>query len=150
MGQTYTSLYVHIIFSTKNREPVLHDGLREKLWAYIGGIARKEEVVAMGVGGTNDHIHALLSTGPTVAAAKITQTIKTNSSKWINETAQVRRRFAWQEGYGAFSVSYSQIDRTLAYIQNQAKHHRRKSFQEEYLKFLVKHKVKYDERYIWE
>jgi REP element-mobilizing transposase RayT len=149
MAQTYTSLYLHIVFSTKDREPVLRPDFRERVWRYVGGIARKEKIKAIEIGGTADHVHALLSVAPTMAPASIVQTLKGNTSKWINESLGLPCRFEWQEGYGAFSVSYSQIDKTVAYIQNQERHHRRKTFQEEYLGFLKKHRIEYDERYIW-
>ena len=149
MGQTYASLYVHLVFSTKNREPAIHPDIRKRVWRYLGGIARKEKMKAIEVGGTADHVHALLSLKPTIAPATIVQILKGNSSKWINETLRLPFRFEWQEGYGAFSVSCSQIDKTVAYIRNQETHHHRKSFQEEYLGFLKKHHVEYDERYVW-
>jgi len=149
MAETYSSLYVHVVFSTKGRQPTMRSDLRQRIWAYLGGIARGEEMKAIEVGGTADHIHALLSLAPTVAPAMVVKSLKGNSSKWSNETLGLPYRFEWQEGYGAFSVGWSQIDRTVAYIQNQERHHRKKSFQEEYLGFLKRHKIEYDERYIW-
>jgi REP element-mobilizing transposase RayT len=149
MAEIYASLYVHLVFSTKDRQPTLRADLREQIWRYLGGIARKEEMKAIEIGGTADHIHALLSLAPTMAPATVAQVLKGNSSKWINETLGLPTRFQWQEGYGAFSVSCSQIEKTVAYIRNQEQRHRRKSFQEEYLGFLKKHGIEYDERYIW-
>jgi putative transposase len=149
MAETYASLYFHLVFSTKDRQPTLRAEDRERVWRYIGGIARKEEMKAMEVGGTADHIHALLSLAPTMAPATVAQILKGSSSKWINEALGLPTRFEWQEGYGAFSVSYSQIDKTIAYIRDQERHHRRKSFQQEYLGFLKRHRIKYDERHIW-
>jgi REP element-mobilizing transposase RayT len=149
MAETYASLYIHLVFSTKDRQPTLRADLRERVWRYLGGIARKEEMKAIEIGGAADHIHALLSLAPTMAPATVAQALKGNSSKWINETLGLPCRFEWQEGYGAFSVGVSQIDRTVEYIRNQERHHRKKSFQEEYLGFLKKHKIEYDERYIW-
>ncbi len=149
MAQTYASLYVHIVFSTKDRQPTLRADLRERIWRYLGGIARREEMKAIEIGGTADHVHVLLSTAPTVAPAEAAKVLKANSSKWINESLGMPCRFEWQEGYGAFSVGCSQIDKTVAYIRSQEQHHRKKSFQEEYLGFLKKHKIEYDPRYIW-
>jgi putative transposase len=149
MAETYASLYVHFVFSTKDRQPTLRPDLRERIWRYIGGIARKEEMKAIEIGGTADHIHALLSLAPTMAPADVVKILKGNSSKWINESLGLPSRFEWQEGYGAFSVSCSQIDKIVAYIRNQEERHRRKSFQQEYLSFLKKHRIAYDERYIW-
>lgn len=149
MAETYASLYVHLVFSTKYREPIMRPDLRPRLWRYLGGIAREEEMKAIEVGGTADHIHALLSLAPTMAPATVAQRLKGNSSRWINESLGLPCRFEWQEAYGAFSVSCSQIDKIVAYIRNQEQHHRKKTFQEEYLGFLKKHKIEYDERYIW-
>ena len=149
MAETYASLYVHLVFSTKDRQPTLHADFRERIWRYLGGIARGEEMRAIEVGGAADHIHALLSLAPTLAPATVAKLLKGNSSKWINESLDLPTRFEWQEGYGAFSVGVSQIDRTVTYIRDQEQHHRKKSFQEEYLGFLKKHGIQYDERYIW-
>jgi REP element-mobilizing transposase RayT len=149
MANTYASVYLHVVFSTKDRQPVLAAESHVRLWRYLGGIARKEKMKAIEVGGTADHVHALLSLRPTMAPADAVQILKGNSSKWINGTLRLPGRFEWQEGYGAFSVSYSQIDKIVGYIRDQERHHRRKSFQEEYLGFLRKHKIEYDERYIW-
>jgi REP element-mobilizing transposase RayT len=149
MAQNYVSLHVHFVFSTKDRQPTLRPELRKRIWRYLGGIARKEKMKAIEVGGTADHIHALLSMAPTMAPATVVQILKGNSSKWINESLGLPCRFEWQEGYGAFSVSFSQVDKTVAYIRNQEEHHRKKSIQQEYLGFLKKHRIPYDERYIW-
>lgn len=149
MSQTYASLYIHLVFSTKNREPLLTADSRPQVWRYLGGIARKEKIKALEIGGTADHIHALLSITPSIAPAEVAQVLKGNSSKWINESLGLPGRFQWQEAYGVFSVSFSQIDRISAYIRNQELHHRKKSFQEEYLQFLKRHRIDYDERYIW-
>ena len=131
MAETYSSLYVHFVFSTKDRQPTLRPDLRNRIWRYIGGIARKAETKAIEIGGTADHIHALVSMAPTMAPADIVKILKGNSSKWINQSLGLPCRFEWQEGYGAFSVSCSQIDRIVAYIRNQEQHHRKKSFQQE-------------------
>jgi REP element-mobilizing transposase RayT len=104
---------------------------------------------ALAVGGTDDHLHALLSLPSTMAIAKAVQLIKGGSSKWIHDTFPSLRRFAWQEGYGAFSVSSSQVNKTIAYIDNQKEHHRKRSFQEEFIQLLVKHGIEYDPRYVF-
>jgi REP element-mobilizing transposase RayT len=149
MAETYSSLYVHFVFSTKDRQPMLRAGLRKRVWRYIGGIVREEEMKAIEIGGTADHIHALVSVAPTVAPAEVVKIVKSKSSKWINESLGLPCRFEWQEGYGAFSVSCSQVDKIVDYIRNQERHHGKKSFQEEYLGFLKKHGIEYDGRYIW-
>ncbi|MGB8354430.1 MAG: IS200/IS605 family transposase [Chthoniobacteraceae bacterium] len=150
MANTCISLNIHIIFSTKDRTPMINAEWRERLWAYLGGIARENKMRALEIGGVADHVHMLVSLPSTLSMAKAVQLLKGNSSKWINETFPGNIRFQWQEGYGAFSVSSSQIKATVEYIQGQEGHHRKKSFQEEYLAFLKKHGVSYDERYLWE
>jgi len=123
--------------------------LESRLWPYLGGIARENRIKAISIGGTADHLHGLLSLPATMSFAKAVQLIKGGSSKWIHDNFSKHRKFEWQEGYGAFSVSASQVKRTMAYIQNQKEHHRRKSFQEEFLEFLIKHGVEYDPRYLF-
>ena len=143
------SLY-HCVFSTKDRRPLITPDLQERLWPYLGGIARENRMTALCVGGMPDHVHILLSLPSTVAVAKAIQLIKCGSSKWVHDEFPKHREFAWQEGYGAFSIGIGQVDTTVRYIQNQAEHHRRKSFQEEFLAFLKRHKIEYDPRYIWD
>ena len=149
MPHSYVSCYMHYVFSTKDRSKIITPELKERLWPYMGGIARENKMRALAVGGTADHIHILLSIPSTMPFAKAIQLIKGNSSKWISDTFPGLRNFAWQEGYGAFSISVSGIDETIAYIQSQEEHHRRRTFQEEFLAFLRKHKIAYDERHIW-
>ena len=115
----------------------------------MGGIAREHGMKALAVGGVEDHAHVLLSLPTTVTIAQALQVIKGGSSKWIHDTFPEHRDFAWQEGYGAFSIGVSQVVDTITYIQSQPKHHRKKTFQEEFLAFLKKHGVEYDERYLW-
>jgi putative transposase len=149
MANTYTSLHYHVIFSTKNREPWLVRDIEHCVWEYIGGIARTHKMTALQVGGVEDHIHALVTAPPTIAPFQIAQFLKGESSKWIHEEFPVMRSFAWQDGYGAFTVSKSNIPEVIAYIQNQREHHRKRTFQEEYLDFLRKNGIEYDERYLW-
>jgi putative transposase len=149
MTNSYISLYMHIIFSTKGRQPMIVPELQTRLWAYMGGIARENSIKALSIGGIEDHVHALLSLPATIPVAKGVQLIKGGSSKWVDETYARLQRFAWQEGYGAFSVNISLIEETIRYIERQAEHHRRKTFQEEYVEFLKRHSIEYDERYVW-
>jgi REP element-mobilizing transposase RayT len=149
MSNTYTSLHYHIIFSTKNREPWLVPDIEQRVWAFIGGIARAHKMTALQVGGVDDHIHGLITAPPTIAPCQIAQFLKGDSSKWIHEEFADLRRFSWQDGYGAFGVSKSNIPEVIKYIQNQREHHRKKTFQEEYLEFLRQNNVEYDERYLW-
>jgi REP element-mobilizing transposase RayT len=149
MSHSYVSNYMHCTFSTKNRHPVISSDLESRLWPYIGGIARENRMKALAIGGTTDHLHALLSLPGMMSFAKAIQLIKGGSSKWINDTFPGSGRFQWQEGYGAFSVSASQVPKTIAYINNQKEHHRKKTFQEEFLELLEKHGIEYDQRYVF-
>ena len=149
MSHSYVSNLMHCIFSTKGRYPFIDSDLESRLWPYLGGIARENRMKALAIGGTTDHIHALLSVPGMMSFAKAVQLIKGGSSKWINDTFPRPKKFAWQEGYGAFSVSASQVPKTIAYINNQKEHHRKKTFQEEFLELLTKHGIEYDQRYVF-
>ena len=149
-GVSYVSSYFHCVFSTRERRPLISPELQERLWPYLGGIARQNEMKAIEIGGVSDHIHILLSLPSTLSIAKAMQLIKGGSSKWLHETFPEHRLFGWQVKYGAFSVSVSQLDKTIEYIQGQAEHHRNRIFQEEFLALLKRHGIAYDERYLWE
>ena len=149
MANTYTSLHYHVIFSTKNREPWLVSDIEQRIWKFIGGISRAHRMTALQVGGIEDHVHVLVTAPPTIAPAMIAQILKGNSSKWIHEKFPALRNFGWQDGYGAFTVSKSNIPKVIKYIQNQREHHRTTTFQEEYLEFLRANGVEYNERYLW-
>ncbi|MEO8435181.1 MAG: transposase [Pyrinomonadaceae bacterium] len=149
MSHSYVSNLMHYTFSTRERLPFIDPGLESRLWPYLGGIAKANAMKALAIGGTEDHIHSLLSLPATMSVAKAVQLIKGGSSKWIHDNFFQHQKFAWQEGYGAFSVSASQVKKTISYIQNQKEHHRKKTFQEEFLEFLIKHGVEYDPRYLF-
>lgn len=149
MAHSYTNIVIHYIFSTKNREKIITTGLKERLWPYMGGIARENNMKALAIGGVSDHVHLLIALPATLSIAKAIQLIKGGSSKWVHETFPDHQNFKWQEGYGAFSVSISRIKNTVAYIHGQQEHHRVKTFQEEYVAFFKKHALEYDERYLW-
>jgi putative transposase len=149
VAHSYVSSLYHCVFSTKERAKLITPELQERLWPYMGGIARDNGMTALAIGGIEDHAHILLSLPPTLALAKAIQLVKGNSSKWLHETFPDMSHFAWQEGYGAFSIGISQLDTTITYIQNQQKHHRRKTFEEEFLSFLKKHHIEYDPRFVW-
>ncbi|MBL8188344.1 MAG: IS200/IS605 family transposase [Acidobacteria bacterium] len=149
MANTYASLHYHLIFSTKNRAAFIKPEIEQRIWAYLGGVARAHKMMALQIGGCDDHIHALVMAPPVIAPSQIAQYLKGDSSKWIHEAFPELRDFAWQEGYGAFTVSKSNLESVVAYIQNQRVHHQHKSFQDEYRDFLQKHGVEYDERYVW-
>ncbi len=147
---SYVSSYYHCVFSTKERRPFIAPALRERLWPFLGGIARQHDMQAIEVGGMPDHVHLLLSLPPTLAIAKAMQLLKGGSSKWVHDTFREHWHFAWQIKYGGFAVSVSLLDKTIQYIRNQEQHHRMISFQEEFVTLLKKHRIAYDERYLWE
>ena len=145
MSHSYSSNRVHVIFSTKERKECISDDFQPKLWAYMAGIAHNQGFEAMIIGGVRDHVHALVVLPPTLPLAKAVQFLKGSSSKWINETTG---EFAWQEGYGAFSVSASQTADVVRYIQKQREHHERQSFEEEFVEFLKKYGLPYASAHI--
>lgn len=147
MAHTGGNLVVHLIFSTKGRRPLITPEIRNDLFAYLGGIVREMHGVALIINGTADHVHMLIRIHPVQAVAAIARVVKTNSSRWVRKKWNLR--FAWQTGYGAFSVSESNVPSVSSYIATQEEHHRKRTFQEEYVAFLKKNKVPYDERYIW-
>ena len=147
MAHTYSVLLVHCVFSTKGRARLIPAEVQPRLWAFVGGIARKNGFKALTIGGTDDHLHALLSFPPTMPLAKAVQLLKGSSSRWMNETC--RSRFAWQEGYGAFTIGISQRGDTVRYIEGQAEHHRKRDFQAEFVAFLKRNGVDYDPRFVW-
>jgi len=149
-GVSYVSSYFHCVFSTSERRPMIPPSLRDRLWPFLGGIARNNEMKAIEIGGVEDHVHVLLSLPSTLSVAKAMQLIKGGSSKWVHETFPEHRLFGWQVKYGAFSVSVSQLGKTIQYIKNQAEHHRNRTFQEEFLDLLKRHRMAFDERYLWE
>ena len=134
---THVSVRIHCGFSTKGRSPSIPDALQPRLWAFMGGIARRLGMKAIAVGGTRDHVHILLLLPPTIALAKAVQALKANSSRWLHQTTG--KPFVWQEGYAAFSVSISQTEATVAYIHNQREHHVRRGFGEELARMLERH-----------
>jgi len=145
MADTFSSLNVHIVFSTKNRQPLLVGEIKERFWAFMGGIAKQNEMKPLCIGGVADHVHLLLSLPTTMSVAKAMQLIKGGSSAWAHETFTPLR----QSGYGAFTVSVSHVEETITYLQNQVEHHRLRSFQEEDVSFLKKHGIGFEERYLW-
>ena len=129
MPQSYASLHIHVIFSTKTRRPLIVADLQPRLFEYMGGIARERGCRLIAAGGMPDHVHLLLSLSRELSIADAVKTLKANSSKWIHETFPDQRDFAWQTGYGTFAVSYSNLDQVKAYLANQEEHHRRRTFQ---------------------
>ena len=150
MAQTFTNLLTHVIFSTKQRIPSIRPEWKPRLLAYMGGIVRELRGKAVAIDGAADHVHLLLWMPPAISVTDTLRVLKTNSSRWANQQGSGRQGFAWQAGYGAFSVSHSNAPAVVRYIRGQEKHHRRVSFQEEFVKLLQKNNIEYDERYIWE
>lgn len=146
MAHTYISNLMHVVFSTKERRNLITASLQLELWPYMGGIARNNGFSAIAIGGTENHVHMLLSLPATMPISKAVQLVKGGSSKWLIDSG---RRFAWQENYAAFSVSVSQKQRTIRYIESQPEHHRRLSFEQEFRSFLDKHGIEYDEKYMF-
>lgn len=150
MAGTHQQLLYHIVFSTKNRKPYLADDHRDTVFAYMAGIARNLDGFALQVGGWVDHAHLLVRIPAKIAVSDFVGRLKANTSKHINDTSGEIRKFGWQDGFGAFSVSTSQKDNVAAYIRNQVQHHAKESFKEEYVRLLDKHEVEYDRRYLWD
>ena len=149
MASTLTSVNIHFVFSTKNRAKSIDDSMKNRLWAFMGGIARKNNMVAHAIGGTSDHVHLLITLPPTVSIAKAMQLIKKGSSQWVHQEFPGKSNFIWQRGYGAFSVSVNRFPVIKNYIEKQEAHHQKKAYHQEYVEFLKINKVDYDERYIW-
>ena len=146
MSHTYTKSHFHVVFSTKERRKSIPKEIQPRLWAYMTGICRNHDIVPVVVGGISDHVHALFHLPATLSLSKGMLLLKSNSSRWMNEHA---RGFAWQEGYGAFSVSASVLPAVTRYIQNQEQHHRKISFEDEFLALLKKHGIEYDPKYVF-
>ncbi len=150
MPQSFASLHVHIVFSTKRRERTLRSDLFPRLLPIMGGILRDLSCSLISGGGTEDHIHLLASLSRTIAIADAVKHVKSNSSNWIHNEVPNFREFEWQAGYGAFAVSYSHLASVKAYIANQEEHHRTMSFQDEPRELMTRHEIEWDERYIWD
>jgi len=148
MPQSLARNVVHLVFSTKNREPLIGPDVRDDLFAYLAGTLNAIECPALRVGGVADHVHLLFVLSKTLPLCKAVEEVKKESSKWAKEN--VHPNFYWQTGYGAFSVSASNEERVTEYIDNQERHHRKRTFQDEFLAFLRKHGIKWDEKYVWD
>ena len=148
MSSTHLSLHYHIVFSTKDRTPTIRGAWRERLHAYLGGVVRNVEGVPEAIGGVADHVHLLIGLRATARLADVVRDAKAVSSRWVHDEIG-ERAFAWQEGYGALTVSPSQREAVRDYVSRQEEHHRKRTFQEEYLELLQRAGVDYDERYLW-
>lgn len=150
MGQSLAKNYLHIVFSTKHRQPLILDDIASELHAYLGGICNRLECTPLIVGGYTDHIHIFCLLSKKIALMKLLEELKSHSSKWIKTKGAGFHQFYWQDGYGAFSVNPTEVEVVVRYINNQKEHHAKHSFQDEYRAFLKKYKIAYDERYVWE
>ena len=150
MSQSLSSILIHLIFSTKNREPFITEEIETELHPYMAKILRELKSPSLAINGVCDHIHILFSLGRVIAIADLVEQVKTSTSKWIKTKGPEFRNFHWQRGYGAFSIGQSNVASLKRYIKNQKQHHRRVTFQEEYRKFLKAYEIEFDERYVWE
>ena len=150
MPQSLSSILIHLIFSTKNREPLLTPEIDAELYPYMASTFKALKSPALIINGTSDHLHSLFSLSRVVTLADVVEEVKTASSKWIKFKGREFRDFHWQSGYGAFSIGQSHVPTVKRYIERQKQHHRRVTFQDEYRKFLKAYEVEYDERYVWD
>lgn len=150
MANTYTQIYIQIVFAVKGRQNLIPKIHKDELYKYITGIVRNKNQKLITINGMSDHIHILIGLKPDVALSDVVRDIKANSSKFINNKKWFRGKFSWQEGFGAFSYSQSQLDSVVAYIKNQEKHHSKTTFKEEYKKLLEKFYVEYEDKYLFE
>jgi putative transposase len=149
MANSYTSTYIHYVFSTKNRELTIDNELKTRLHAYLGGIAKEVKMNPIAIGGTANHVHVLVFMPSVMSLSKGIQLLKANSSRWVHEEFPRKSYFSWQVGYSGFSVSPKQIQNVSNYINNQEEHHRIRTFEEEYLSFLRDSGIEFDEKYVW-
>jgi putative transposase len=150
MGQSLVQNYLHIIFSTKHRQPLIKAAIEQELQAYLGGVCNRLECQSIMVGGYVDHIHILCKLSKKIALVKLIEEVKSHSSKWVKTKGEEYSNFYWQDGYAAFSVNPSQVNIVINYIAHQHEHHQRNTFQDEFRAFLKKYRVDYDERYVWD
>jgi REP element-mobilizing transposase RayT len=149
MANTFSQIYFHIVFSTKNRVDFIDPDIEARVWAYIGGIARKHKMTAIQVGGIDNHIHGLVGAPTTALASQVAKYLKGDSSYWIHNEFPKMQDFAWQDGYGVFSVSKSLIPNVVDYIKGQRQHLAKQTFDEEFVELLKLHEIDYDERYLF-
>jgi len=150
MAQSLAKILVHLVVSTKNRQPLLGIDIRSELYAYLAGTLKANDSHALKIGGTENHIHIFCTLPKGISLAEMIEEFKKSSSKWIKTKGPQYASFYWQNGYGAFSVSQSDAERVIKYIETQEEHHHKISFEEEFRAFLVKYQVPYDERYVWD
>ena len=150
MPQSFSAVHIHLVFSTKQRVPWIDQETAARLYPYFGGVVAASKSSLGCVGGMPDHVHLLISLGRETSISELVRELKSNSSRWIHETFPKQRNFAWQSGYAAFSVSPSRLEEVRKYIENQAEHHRTRTFQEEFRELLKRHNLAFDEQYVWD
>ena len=150
MANTYSQIYIQIVFAVAGRINLIEKNWRNELYKYITGIIKNHDQKLIAIGGIENHIHILIGLKPNIALSDLVRDIKANSSRFINERRFVKGKFSWQEGFGAFSYSHSQLDNVIRYIQNQEEHHKTNDFKDEYLKFLKNYEVDFDEKYLFD
>lgn len=147
---TFTQLSYHIVFGTKFRRQTIRSPIRDELYDYVGGTVRGMNGCLVEIRGIEDHIHLLINFPPTMALSDAVRDLKANSSKWMSDRPTTRERFEWQTGYAAFTVSFSQREKVAAYLRSQEEHHKHKSFKEEYIEFLKRHNISFEEKYLFD
>lgn len=150
MANTYTQIYIQVVFAVQGRQSLIHKEIKGELYKYIAGIIRNQEQKLLIINGMEDHLHLLIGMKPNIALSDLVREIKANSSKFINEKGWIKGKFNWQEGFGAFSYGHSQLDSIIGYIQTQEEHHRNRSFKDEYLSFLRKFDIAFRDEYVFE
>ena|SRR5438876_2524838 len=148
MANTYSQIYIHIVFSVKNRTNLIKRSWKDELYKYITGIVKSKKQKLIAINGEQDHIHVLIGMKPDMKISDLVRDIKANSTNFINDKRFSIGKFEWQEGYGAFSCSRSQLQDVIRYIENQEEHHRTRTFREEYVQFLRKYNIKFEEKYL--
>jgi REP element-mobilizing transposase RayT len=149
MAQSLTKIVIHVVYGTKNREQFLSKNIRAKLYAYTVGILDNQHCITLAINGVEDHVHLLVNVSKNIAVSKMVEEIKKGTSRWLKAQGTAFNGFSWQGGYGAFSVSESQIPKVIEYINNQDQHHQKLSFQDELRMLLKKHRIEFDEQYLW-
>ena len=148
MPQSFTNLIYHIVFSTKNRQPIINEDVKPRLYDYIGGTIRKQGGISLAINGMDDHVHVLAKLRPDKAVSDVLRDLKANSSGWMHKVFPELEDFSWQNGYGAFTVSASQIEKVKEYIANQERHHQKRSFRDEFIALLKANEIEFDEKYL--
>ena len=150
MANTYSQIYIQVVFAVEGRQNLIKSEWKDELYKYITGIVKNHKQKLLAINGVSDHIHILLNIKPNIALSDLVRDIKANSSRFVNEKRFLRGKFSWQEGFGAFSYSISQLDEVIKYIENQEEHHKEVSFKDEYLKYLKRFEIDFDENYVFE